>query len=288
MFAQYKKELKGYFYNMTGVVFIALVLIITGIFATIMNFHRGNPEFEETLDGASFIFFLAIPILTMRSFAEEKSLKTDQLLYSLPMGMTRVVIGKYLAMVTVLAASTALLCFYPVLLSFYGHVNFIDSYSGIFAFFLLGCALIAIGMFISTLTESQVISAVISFGVLIVVYFMTLISTIIPGSETASLVCFLAVALIIGMIVYLLVKSSTAALTVSLVLVGATAAVFFIDRTLFKGLFPAVLEKFALFDRMYNFIYYGVFDVSAVVYYLSVIFLFVYLSVRSMDKRRWA
>ena len=148
MFAQYKKELKGYFYNMTGVVFIALVLIITGIFATIMNFRNGYPEFEQTLDSASFIFFLAVPILTMRSFAEEKSLKTDQLLYSLPTGMTRIVIGKYLAMVTVLGASTLLLCLYPIILSFYGTVNFLGSYSGIFAFFLLGCTLIAIGIVI--------------------------------------------------------------------------------------------------------------------------------------------
>lgn len=288
MLAQYKKELKSYFYNMTGVVFIALVLIITGIFATIMNFKKGNPSFEQTLEGASFIFFLAVPILTMRSFAEEKSLKTDQLLYSLPVGMTRIVIGKFLAMVTVLGAATVLLCLYPVLLSFYGPVHFIGSYSGIFAFFLLGCALIAIGMFISTLTESQVISAVITFGVFIAVYFMAFISNIIPGSDTASLICFLVLALVIGLIVHLIVKNSTVGLTVSIVLVAATTVCFFVDRSMFKGLFPSILEKFALFDRMYNFIYYGFFDVSAVVYYLSVIFLFVFLSVRSMDKKRWA
>jgi len=288
MFAQYKKELKSYFNNMTGVTFIALVLIITGIFATIRNFHGGNPGFEQTLDAASFIFFLAVPILTMRSFAEERNLKTDQLLYSLPMGMTKVVLGKLFAMFTVLGAATVILCFYPILLSFYGHVNFLGSYSGIFAFFLLGCALISIGTFISTLTESQVISAVITFGVFIGVYFMTLISTIIPGGELASLVCFLVAALAAGLIVHLVVKNSAVGLSVSIVLVLATTVTFFADRSLFKGLFPAIIEKFALFDRMYNFIYYGYFDISATVYYLSVIFLFAFLSVRSMDKKRWA
>lgn len=288
MFAQYKKELKSYFYNMTGVTFIALVLILTGIFATIINFRKGNPEFEQTLDSASFIFFLAVPILTMRSFAEERSLKTDQLLYSLPMGMTKVVLGKFFAMISVLGAATVLLCLYPVLLSFYGHVNFLGSYSGIFAFFLLGCALISIGMFISTLTESQIISAVITFGVFIGIYFMALISTIIPGTDTASLVCFLVLALVGGLIIHLIVKNSTVGLSVAIVLVAATTVCYFVDRSMFKGLFPSVIEKFALFDRMYNFIYYGFFDVSAVVYYLSVIFLFVFLSVRSMDKKRWA
>ena len=288
MFAQYKKELKSYFYNMTGVVFIALVLIITGIFATIMNFKGGSPEFEQTLDGAAFIFFLAVPILTMGVFAQEKNLKTDQLLYSLPVGMTRIVIGKFLAMITVLGTSIALLCLYPVIISFYGHVNFVGSYSGIFAFFLLGCALIAIGMFISTLTESQVISAVVTFGVFIAVYFMKLISTIVPGSDFASLICFLVLSLVIGLLVHLIVKNSTVGLSVAIVLVFATTVCFLIDRSMFKGLFPSILEKFALFDRMYNFIYYGFFDLSAVVYYLSVIFLFVFLSVRSMDKKRWA
>ena len=101
MFAQYKKELKGFMFNMTGVTFIALVLIITGIFATLMSFKVGNPVFEQSLDSASFIFFLAVPILTMRSFAEEKSSKTDQLLYSLPVSMWKIVTGKYLSNYTI-------------------------------------------------------------------------------------------------------------------------------------------------------------------------------------------
>ncbi len=288
MLAQYKKELRGHFSNMTGVVYIALVLIITGIFATIMNFRAGSPEFEQTLNSAAFIFFLAVPILTMRSFAEEKSSRTDQLLYALPIGMTRVVVGKYLAMLTVHAASTVILCMYPILLSFFGTVNFTASYSGIFAFFLLGCALIAIGMFISTLTSSQLISAVITFGVFVAIYLMSIIASLIPTTATASLVCIFALAVIIGVAVWAVLKSDAAGLAVGGVIALAAAVVYFLDSSCFAGLVPKVIEKFALFDRLDIFIYYGIFDISAVVYYISIILLFVYLSVRSMDKRRWS
>ncbi len=288
MFAQYKKELRGHFCNMTGVVYIALVLIITGIFATIMNFKSGNPEFEQTLNSAAFIFFLAVPILTMRSFAEEKSSRTDQLLYALPIGMTRVVVGKYLAMLTVHAASTIILCMYPIILSFFGNVNFVGSYSGILAFFLLGCALIAIGMFISTLTSSQLISAVITFGVFVAIYLMSLIASLIPTTAVASLVCFFVFAVIIGLIVYTLFHSDVAGLVAAAVIALPTAVLYFFDSSLFAGAVPKILEKFALFDRLDIFIYYGIFDLSAVIYYISVVLLFVYLSVRSMDKRRWS
>lgn len=288
MFAQYKKELNGFIYNMTGVTFMALVLIITGIFATLMNFRGGNPMFEQSLDSASFIFFLAVPILTMRSFAEEKSSRTDQLLYSLPVSMWKIVLGKFLAMITVLTASSVIMCMYPIVLSFYGPVNFIGSYSGIFAFFLLGCTLIAIGMFISTLTESQVISAVITFGAFILLYLMSVVSTLIPDTSEASLICFFVVALVVGLVVHLILKNATVSLIVSLVLAAITTVFYFTNKSVFAGLFPEILTKLAVFDRMVNFISYGIFDIAAVVYYLSVIFLFVYLSVRSMEKRRWA
>lgn len=288
MLAQYKKELRGHFCNMTGVVYIALVLIITGIFATIMNFKSGSPEFEQTLNSAAFIFFLAVPILTMRSFAEEKSSRTDQLLYALPIGMTRVVVGKYLAMLTVHAASTIILCIYPILLSLFGSVNFVCSYSGIFAFFLLGCALIAIGMFISTLTSSQLISAVITFGVFVAVYLMSLIASLIPTGAAASLTCFFALAVILGFIVYGLLHSDVAGLAAAALVAIPSVLVYFFDSSLFENLVPTIIEKFALFDRLDIFIYYGIFDISAVVYYVSIVLLFVYLSVRSMDKRRWS
>lgn len=286
MFAQYKKELKSYFCNMTGAVFIALVLILTGVFATAYNFKGRYPMFELALNQIVFVFFLAVPILTMRSFAEERSTKTDQLLYSLPLGMPRIVIGKYLAMITVNALTVLVMCLYPLILGRYGEVNYLMSYSALLAYFLLGCALIAIGMFISTLTESQVISAVISCGVFILLYFLPAIADFIPDSASASLICFILLAVIIGLIIYQFIKNSTVSITVTVLLSCACVILYFVKSELMEGLFPSLLQHLSLFDRLYTFSSYGIFDVTGIVYYLTAICLFVYFTVRSMEKRR--
>lgn len=288
MSAQYKKEIRSYACNMTGAVFTVLVLVLTAIYATAYNFKGGYPSFEYALSGVTFILFLAVPILTMKSFAEERSQKTDQLLYSLPLGMTRIVIGKYLAMITVFGVSVAVMCLYPIILSMYGSVNFVSAYSAIFGFFLLGCALIAIGMFISTLTESQVIAAVITFGAFILLYLLRSLAAFIPTTASASLWCFILLAVIIGIIIYSLLKNSVVATGVSALMIVASAVVYFVNSELFEGLFPDMLEKLALFDRLSAFTSQGIFDISGAVYYLTAICLFVYFTVRSMEKRRWA
>lgn len=288
MFAQYQKELKSYFTNMIGVTVIALLLILTGIYATIINFLQGYPTFETTVSSVTFIFFLAVPLLTMRSLSEERSAKTDQLLYSLPVGLSKIIIGKYLAMVTVHAAAVAVMSLYPIILSFYGTVNFASAYSALFAFFLLGCALIAIGMFISSLTESVVISAVITLGTFIALYLLTSLALLIPGTALASLICFIVLSVLIGIIVHLMLKNSFISVGTVLVLSLACIVVYFISGTIFEGLFPDMIQTLAVFDRMSMFATYGIFDITGVVYYVSVICLFVYLTVRSMDKRRWS
>ena len=193
MSAVYRKELRGFFTSMIGYVFIAFVLLIAGIFITLTNFRTGYPNFEYSLGSISMILIFVVPILTMRVFAEERRSKTDQLLYSLPMSVTEIVIGKYLAAVTVFAVPCAVMCLYPVIMSFYGKVSFTSAYGAMLGFFLLGCALIAVGVFMSSLTESQVISAVISFGAMIVIYMMSSISSLIPAASSASYIAFAVV-----------------------------------------------------------------------------------------------
>ncbi len=273
---------------MTGAVFTVLVLVLTAIFATAYNFRGGYPNFEYALSNVTFILFLAVPILTMRSFAEERSQKTDQLLYSLPVGMPRIVLGKYLAMVTVFGVSVAFMCIYPLILSMYGTVNFASAYSAIFGFFLLGCVLIAIGMFISTLTESQVIAAVITFGTFIIIYLLRSLANFIPTSASATLWCFVFLAVIAGIVIYVLLKNSVAATAASAAIIVAVTIVYFVKSELLEGLFPNILKQLAVFDRLSTFTEQGIFDISGVVYYLTAIGLFVYFTVRSMEKRRWA
>lgn len=124
MTAIYKRELKSLFSGMIAPVFMAFLLLMAGIYTCSVNFGAGYPEFERVISGISFIFLIIVPILTMRSFSEERAARTDQLLYTLPIRTSAVVAGKYLAMVTVLGISTLILCLYPLILSVYGRCVF--------------------------------------------------------------------------------------------------------------------------------------------------------------------
>ena len=286
MYAIYRRELKSYFCGMTGVIFIAFLLLMTGIYMTVYNFGAGYPAFEYTISVVSFIYILAVPVLTMRSIAEEKHSRTDQLLYSLPMSISSVVMAKYLAMLTILAIPVGVMLFYPLILCMYGTVSLTSAYSAILAFFLLGAALISIGMFISSLTESQVIAAVISVAVLLLCYLMSGISTLIPTTAGASMAGFLVLAIVIGAIVHLMIKNSVVSVGVTGVLAVGVLGVYLMDSSVFENALPEILASISLFDRMTTFIN-GMFDLTAVVFYISVAGLFVFLTVQSLEKKRW-
>ena len=286
MSAVYRKELRTYFTGMTAPVFICFILLMTGIFTVVYNLQGLYPNFEVTINQVVFVYLLAIPVLTMRSVAEEKHSRTDQLLYSLPMSMTSIVMAKYLAMVTVLAIPVCVMAFYPLLLASFGIVHLASAYGMLLAFFLLGAALIAIGMFISSLTESQVIAAVVSLAVTLLIYFMSGLANMISTDASVSLIAFLALAVVIGMVVNAMIKNTVLSLSVTGVLALAVVGVYLVDSSLFAGAVSKLLSAVALFDRLATF-QNGMFDLTAIIFYLSVCGLFVYLTVQSMEKKRW-
>ena len=286
MTAVYKRELRSYINGMTGAIFAGFVLLLAGIYMVVYNLMGLYPYFEVILPNVAFIYMFAVPVLTMRSIAEEKHSRTDQLLYSLPMSVSSIVLAKYLAMVTVLAVPCAVMCLYPLILASFGTVYFTTAYASLLAFFLLGCSLIAIGMFISSLTESQVIAAVVSLAVMVFINLMSGLANLIPATSGASLAGFIAIAVIIGMIVQVMIKSAVISVSVSVVLTAGCVLVYLGNPALFEGAIPSLLSSMALFDRMGAF-QSGMFDMTAIIFYLSVIALFVYLTVQSMEKKRW-
>lgn len=287
MFAIYKKELKNYFINMTGYIFIGFILAITGIFTTLINLISTYPSFENVLSNITIVFLLIIPILTMRSVAEERHSKTDQLLYSLPVSVTQIVLAKYLAMFTVFLIPVGIIGLYPLILSIFGTVYLGTAYGALLGFTLLGAALIAVGMFMSSLTESQVIAAVTSFGVIFAMYLMSAIASLIPAGAMASLVAFAVVVLIFAGVVYSLTKNSTVAGITAAAGAFILAGIYFINSSIFDGLFANVLNWLSVFDRFSTFTT-GLFDLTSVVYYVSLIVLFVFGTVQSVEKRRWS
>ena len=185
MFAIYKRELKSYYHSFIGFLFTAALLFFIGLYFSLYNMISGYPYFSYVISAVTFLFLIAFPILTMKSMSEEKKSKTDQLMLTAPVSVGGIVMGKFLAMVTVFAIPTAITCIYPLVMSRFGTVPLGEAYMAILGFFLYGVASIAIGLFLSSLTESQVIAAVLSFIVMFLGYMMSGICNLI--SETGNL-----------------------------------------------------------------------------------------------------
>lgn len=287
MTAVFRHELSSYFKSVSGYVFGAFLLLFAGIYTTDINLNAGLTNFEYVLDYMCIIFLIIVPILTMRVVAEERRQRTDQLLYSLPLTMTEVVLGKYGALLVVFLAPMAVIGVYPLILSAFGNVYLPAAYSAWLGFFLLGAALLAIGMFISSLTESQAVAAGLCFVVMLVNYFITSLAGFISTTAFASFAAFTVVILALAGIVWFMTRSGLASGVLALVLEAVLLFFYAGDTSAFEGFFPEVMENLSLFDQFYQFVN-GVFDLRAVVYLLSVSGLFLFLTVQSLEKRRWS
>lgn len=288
MGAVYKKELRSYFTNMTGYIAIALILMMTGIFAKVLNFNQGYPDFEYALPTVSLILMLAVPIITMRSFAEEKHQRTDLLLYTLPLSSAQIVMGKYLAMMTVFAIPSAFMLFIPLILCMYGTVNLLSAYAAILAFFLLCGAMVAICMFMSTLTESQVIAAVLGIAALVLCYAASLLAQSVPTTAIASFIAFTVLILLLAFAVYYFVRDYWISFTFAVLAEGVMLIVYVSDSTKFSGLFQKFINNISIFDKLNSFISNQLVDITTLIYYLSIIVVFCFLTGQTVEKKRWS
>ena len=286
MIAVLKRETGSYYKTITGWLLAAFLLIFAGIYCMAYNLSGYTAKFEYVLSAISFIYLIAVPIISMRSLAEEKRQKTDQLLYSLPVRLSDVVIGKYLAMLAVLLVPILILALYPVILSQFGAVRYLTAYSALFAFFLLGACLLSIGLFISSVTESQVASAVITLVVMLLLYFMNGLAGFLSTEASASLIALMVLVVLFAVILQLLAKNPIVSAAVAVAGCGGLYLWYANDTAAFSGLFASMIQSIGVFDRFQTFVE-GVFDLTAVVYYLSIICVFLFLTVQSMEKRRW-
>lgn len=286
MIAVLKHELRLYFGSLTAYVFGAFLLVVVGIGAMLYNLQAAVSNFEYVLSFSSMVFVVIVPILTMRVIAEERRQKTDQLLYSLPISTTSVVLGKYLALVLVYLLPLALISLYPLIFAQYGEVYLLTSYGSLLAFFLMGAALIAVGVFLSSLTENQGFAAGIAIAVILFNYFSVSLAEYVSATAFGSAVVLFVLSAIIGWIIKQLTRNETVGYGTGLVLMGITTVFYILDGTRFEGLVPRIMKTLSLFDRLEIFVN-GVFDLTAIVYYLSVIAFFLFLSVQSLEKRRY-
>ena len=182
MKAIYKRELKSYFQSVIGCLFIGATLFMIGLYFTVYNLMYGYPQISYALQSVVFLFMLTVPVLTMRILAEERKNKTDQLILTAPVSVGKIVLGKYLALVTIYTIPCLIISIYPLILSLFGSVPMGESYLALLAFYLYGLAAIAVGTFVSSLTESVVISAVVTFALLFLGFVMSGITSLISQS----------------------------------------------------------------------------------------------------------
>ena len=286
MGAIFRHELRNYFHSLTAYVFGAFLLAVVGLGSVLYNLQAAVSNFEFVLSFASIIFVVIVPILTMRTLAEERRQRTDQLLYSLPITTTQVVLGKYLALLVVYLIPLAVISLYPLLFSRFGEVYLPTSYGSLFAFFLMGAVLLAVGVFLSSLTDNQGFAAGIGIAAILLNYYSVSLAEYTSSTAMGSLIALYVITLLLGVVIHNLTRNENLAYGVTLVLIAALSVAYFVNSSAFEGLLPDIMTKLSLF-RQFNSFVNGAFDLTAIVYYVSVMGFFLFLSVQSLEKRRY-
>ena len=236
MFAIYKKEMSQYFTTPLGYVFIAVFLGISGFVFAFTTLQNQTSDVSGYFQMMIFGYIVIVPLLTMRSFAEERRTKTEQLLMTSPVSITGMIMAKFLAAFTMFAGTVLVSCLYYLPLNLYAEdgLNVGKAAGSLIAMLLIGMCFIAVGIFVSTLTESTV----------------------------------------------------TASIATMAILVGFVAAAIF-NNLIDTYFIRYILSWISVYSRYVNFTY-GMFDISATVYYISITAIFLFLAVRVYERRRYA
>lgn len=286
MLAVYKRELKSYMTSMVGYIFISFILLVVGIYFTAYNIASAYPKFELTLSAATFVFLICVPILTMRVLAEERKQKTDQILLTSPVSIDGIVWGKYLALVTVYLIPIGIMCCYPLIMAKYGKISYSASYTAIFGFFLLGIACLSVGVFISSITESQVIAAVLTFVLLFAFYVINGISSFFSKNAISTCITFAILIVALSLVIYTMIHNRFLCTLVGAILEAILWITYLIKSGIFEGGIQKILTIFDISGHFENFTT-GIFDIGGVVYFLSIIGICLFLTVQTIAKRRW-
>ncbi|MBR5091252.1 MAG: ABC transporter permease subunit [Ruminiclostridium sp.] len=234
MTAIMKRELSAYFKSPIGYVFIAVSFLFSGFFFWFFTLSIGSTDVSYVFLGMFYVYMIFVPVLTMRLMADENKQRTDQLLLTAPVGLMRLVSGKFLSAYCVFMLGDLVMLSYGVVMSFLATVNWAIILGNFVALALIGGVFVSAGLFVSTLTESQMVAAIGSIAVNVALSLITVIASIIPVQFISDMI-----------------------------------------------------SKLAVFDRYYEFTT-GIFSLSGVIFFLSIIVIFLFLTVRVLERRRWA
>lgn len=282
-----QKEFKSYFTSPIAYVFMAFFLFMFGLYFTMMNVFSQNGDYAYVIASLTTVLLFATPMLTMRLLSEERKNKTDQLLITAPISVSDIVLGKFLSAIALLALTLMITMIHPLMLASLGKIPVLKILGAYLGYFLLGTTLIAIGTFISALCENQIVSAIVTIGTFLFLMLIDSIAAVIPKQRMASVTFILVVVLLICALIYLSIKNLYISAGIGIISVGGVLATFFIKGELFDGLPTKILQWLSIFQRFNGFAR-GLLDVSSVIYYVSFICLFVFLTIQTIEKRSWS
>lgn len=286
MTAIFKREFKSCFTGMIGWVIAAVSLFFLGLYFTNRNLLYASSDFASVLYTMTMILLFLLPAISMRSFAEERKNKTDQLLLTSPVSIPAIVAGKFLAELAVFALPLAAAVVMPLLLQAFGTVSLVAAYSALLGYLLLGGACLAVGTWISALTENQILAYLATFGALLVAYLMNGIQTMFATGNLLAFIVFMIVLLVASVLVGVICKRLAAGAVVFCAGAVVLFVLFQLRPAWLLTAFNAVLSALALFEPFKDIVG-GMFSIPAIVYYLSVMGLFLFLTGQALARRRW-
>lgn len=286
MTAIFKREFRSYFTGMVGYAVAAVSLFFLGLYFTNRNLLYQSSNFAGVLYTTTLILLFLLPAVSMRSFAEERRARTDQLLLTSPVSIPAIVAGKFLAQLAVFCVPLTAAAVMPLILTAFGKVSLISAYAALLGYILLGGACLAVGTFISCLTENQIVAYLASFVVLLIAYLMNGIKTMFTSGNILAFVVFALVLLAASAAVGVVCKNILAGGAVLAVGAAALFALFILRPAWLLSAFDAVLTALALFAP-YAEIIGGSFSLPVILYYLSVIGVFLFFTGQTLERRRW-
>lgn len=286
MTAIFKREFKSCFTGMIGWVIAAVSLFFLGLYFTNRNLLYASSDYASVLYTMTMILLFLLPAISMRSFAEERKNKTDQLLLTSPVSIPAIVAGKFLAELAVFALPLAAAVVMPLLLQAFGTVSLVAAYSALLGYLLLGGACLAVGTWISALTENQILAYLATFGALLVAYLMNGIQTMFTTGNLLAFIVFMIVLLVASVLVGVICKRLAAGAVVFCAGAVVLFVLFQLRPAWLLTAFNAVLSALALFEPFKDIVG-GMFSIPAIVYYLSVMGLFLFLTGQALARRRW-
>lgn len=285
MTAILRRELHSYAVSLTGPVAAAVMLFVAGLMFRYINLHNGYATFAYAISNSGIIFYIVVPVLSMRVFAEERRQKTDQLLFTAPVTLLDIVLGKYLALVIVFALPVLVMALYPLIIAHFGQGPFLIDYASLLAFYLEGCAYLAIGMLMSTLTENVILAAIGSILFVFATQMIHNVYSLFSGGGLASLVFFVGLSALLGILVYLMTGFYYVSILVTAAGAIAFFALFMVNDEWFTGKIEWILGGLDFYSRTIDF-YQGSLAIGNYVYFLSVAVSGLALTMLSVRRRQ--